>query len=240
MWPKAGAAKDKWWECRCQLMRFMGRAEWLHSHSDEIEEELLKSMRDEPLVLYLVGGERISVYPKGFDALMWFRAHDWALEWMHVRCEHIKHLLETGKIKPPTEDDFYDPLEIIEGTEREIGHQLAMMAYACTMPGPTIDYDAVTDPPEMFRDLHPADMVRVYKAYVELNQTRLNLAETVVRRVYGGKKKHSSRPMSWNVFLPTMARQLRVDVKELMRDRSLVSVLAQVYLTQPPVEDMNA
>ena len=47
-------------------------------------------------------------------------------------------------------------------------------------------------------------------------------------------------PMSWNVFVGTLAMRLKTEPERLAKDRSLVSLLAQVRLGSPaydPIED---
>jgi len=231
IWPDKRATKDAWWECRCQLMRFMGRAEWFNSQSAEAEEELLKSLREEPEHLTMLDGTRVSVYPKCFAALLWFRVHDWLLQWLHVRIEALKNGLENGWL----ERGDYDPVEILERAERELQHQLAMLAYAACMDGITVDYDAAQEPPEHFINAHPIDLYRIHEAFVKVNEKNLALVHAV--RDMRGSRQQGSGPMSWNVFLSTMAKQLKVDVKHLIEDRALVSILAQVYLSAPSPTD---
>ena len=45
--------------------------------------------------------------------------------------------------------------------------------------------------------------------------------------------KPGDKTMGWNVFFATTAKHYKVDVRELMQNRSLVSLLAQVQLAQP-------
>lgn len=234
IWPKRSASKDAWWECRCQLMRFMGRAEWFNTQSAEAEEELLKSLREEPEWLTLLDGTRVGVYPKSFAALMWFRSHDWVLQWIHLRVEAIRAALEKGTL----ERGDYDPTDLIERGELEVSRQLAMMAYAACMEGNSVDYDEAKRTPEQFKNCAPIDLWRIHEAFTRVNSKNLALVHAISERKGGGGGNGS---MSWNVFYASMARHLKVDVRELMDDRALVSILAQVYLSTPSgMDDLNA
>ncbi len=227
IWPKRSAAKDTWWECRCQLMRFMGRAEWFHSMSPEAEEELLKSLREEPEHLTLLDGTEVSVYPKSFAALMWFRSHDWVLQWIHLRVEAMRATLDKGTI----ERGDYDPADILERADAEVSRQLTMLAYAACMEGVGVDYEAAKKPPEHFAECSPVDLWRIHETFARLNSKNLALVNAVNMRKR--KVNGDGGPMSWNVFYSTMARHLKTDVRRLMEDRSLVSILAQIYLSTP-------
>lgn len=235
IWPKRNASKDAWWECRCQLMRFMGRAEWFNTQSPEAEEELLKSLREEPEWLTLLDGTRVAVYPKSFAALLWFRTHDWILQWLHVRIEALKDGLEKGWI----ERGDYDPVDMLERAEKELARHLTMLAYAACMEGCDVDYDAAKKPPEHFENANPIDLYRIHEAFGRVNEKNLALVHVV--RDKRGNRQSGDGPMSWNVFMATMARHLKVDVRHLMEDRSLVSILSQVYLSAPSaMDDLDA
>jgi hypothetical protein len=210
-------------------MRFMGRAEWFNTQSAEAEEELLKSLREEPEWLTLLDGTRVGVYPKSFAALMWFRAHDWVLQWLHLRVEAIRIGLEKGTL----ERGEYDPALIIERGELEVSRQLCMMAYAACMEGNRVDYEAAKEPPQHFAECAPIDLWRINEAFARVNSKNLALVHTIAKRKSGG----GNGTMSWNVFYASMSRHLKVDVRELMEDRALVSILAQVYLSTPSAMD---
>ena len=207
----------------------MGRAEWFNTQSPEAEEELLKSLREEPETLTLLDGTSVGVYPKSFAALMWFRSHDWLLQWIHLRTEAIRTALEKGTI----ERGEYDPEDILLRGDQEVARQLSMMAYASCMPGVRVDYEAAKNPPEHFVECAPIDLWRINEAFARVNAKNLALVHAITNR----KKSSSSQSMSWNVFYASMARHLKVDVRELMEDRALVSILAQVYLSTPSTMD---
>lgn len=227
IWPaRQNARKDDWWSCRCQLLRFMGRAEWLYSRSPEAEQEVLATLRDEPVPLHLLTGHRVQVYPKSFDALLWFRSMDFALEFIWLRTETLKYGMESGEIVPGD----YDPQELIQRGDSEVSRILRVLATAACQEGLGVDPEAaeVAGPP--FDDLESIDLIRIHKTFVDVNATRLGLAQTILPHKTGG---NGSGPLSWNVFFSSMARNLKEDVRDLMRDRSLASLLTQVHLAAP-------
>jgi hypothetical protein len=208
-------------------MRYMGRAEWHESRREEAEEEVLKALRDEPRRLMLVNGESVEVHPKSFEALLWFRNKDFAVEFLTVRMEALRQAIEEGTLTP---EQCPQPRELLDDGEKEVGYQLATLCYGACTSGPSIDRSAVDDPPKEFRELHPIDVMRILSAFQDVNARRL----TPIPLILGpSKSSPTEKTPGWNVFFATTAKHYKVDVRELMRDRSLVSLLAQVQLAQP-------
>lgn len=227
IWPaRQNARKDDWWACRCQLLRFMGRAEWLYSRSPEAEEEVLATLRDEPVPLHLLTGQRILVYPKSFNALLWFREMDWALRFLWERSEAIRWSLENNQI----ERQDWDPSELLMRCQVEEDRILRVMSAAACQPGLSVDPEAAENAGAPFDDLESLDMIRIHKTFVDVNATRLGLAETIVP---SKTSKNGSGPLSWNVFFSSLSKNLKVDMRDLMEDRSLASLLTQVHLSAP-------
>lgn len=228
-YPKGGksASKDAWWLYRGQLMRFMGRAEWHQSRKEEAEEEVLKALRDEPRVLTLASGEHVEVHPKGFEALLWFRDKDFTVEFLHTRITALRQAIDEGTLTP---EQCPQPRKLLEDGEAELAHQIASLAYAACMEGPTVDREKAKNPPDSFINMHPLDLYRILDAYQEVNIKRLTPIPILLGPGDGNPK---NKPMGWNVFFATSAKHYKVDVRTLMRDRSLVSLLAQVQLAQP-------
>jgi len=206
----------------------MGRAEWHQSRREEAEEEVLKALQDEERHMLLVNGDPIAVYPKSFEALLWFRNKDFTVEFLAVRMEALRQAIEEGTLTP---EQCPQPRKLLADGEAELGYQFATLCYAACTPGPSIDREAVEDPPENFRELHPIDVMRIMGAFQEVNAKRL----TPIPLLLGptGSTNTKEKSMGWNVFFATTAKHYKVDVRDLMRDRSLVSLLAQVQLAQP-------
>ena len=227
IWPaRKNAPKDDWWEVRCQLMRFMGRAEWLYSRSPEAEEQVLATLRDDPVPLHMLTGERVEVYPKSFDALLWFRTMDFALKFVWVHTEGLKIAMESGELK---EGDF-DPIELMHRGDAETSRILKLMAAAACQPGLNIDADAAENAGPPFDDLESLDLIRIHKTFIDVNAGRLGLAQTIVPQKSASA---GGEPMSFNVFFASMSKHLGKDVSALMRDHSLAALLTQVHLSAP-------
>jgi hypothetical protein len=209
-------------------MRFMGRAEWHQSRREEAEEEVLRALRDEPQSLMLASGETVQVYPKSFEALLWFRDKDFVVEYLHTRITALRQAIEEGTLTP---EQCPQPRKLLSDGEAELGLQLAMLCYAACQPGASVDRVAAEDPSQEFRELHPLDLFRIMKAFQEVNAKRLTPIPLLLGP--GDGKPKNDKVMGWNIFFATTAKHYKVDVRELMRDRSLVSLLAQVQLAQP-------
>lgn len=224
-WPeRKNAPKDVWWECRCQLMRFMGRAEWLYSRSPEAEEQVLATLRDDPVHINLLTGGSVDVYPKCFDALLWFREMDFVLRFLWTHAESLKQGMESGTLEELT----VDPFDLLKRTEAEVSRVEYMLTAAACQPGLGIDREAAAVAGAPFIEMESLDIIRIHKTFVDVNAARMGLANTIVPH-----KASSGEPMSWNVFFSSMSRHMKKDVSTLMRDHSLSSLLTQVHLSAP-------
>ena len=226
IWPdRKNAPKDVWWECRCQLLRFMGRAEWLYARSPEAEEQVLATLRSEPVQLTLLTGERVSVYPKCFDALLWFREMDFLLRYVWTQSEALKMGLEEGTLENLT----VDPRELLERTSAEVSDIEATLACAACQKGTNIDAAAARAHPYPFNDMESLDLIRIHKTFIDVNASRMALSNTIVPQ----RSSSTGEPMSWNVFFSSMSRHLKKDVATLMSEPSLAALLTQVHLSAP-------
>jgi len=230
------ARKEAWWETRCQLMKFMGRAEFFSSTTEEAEEEILKAANEEPKRVVLLSLDEVTVYPKCMDALQWFRMHDMGVSLLQTYMDVMSASLEEGW----TEQEAEHPFDLIKRTDVEIGLQLRTMCYAACNYGIRVDREEIDSPdfelPELFANIDAIDVARLHKYFYEVNVIRLNYLPYLM----GPTKPGEDKRMSWNVFYGTMANQLNSDMRSLMRDRSLVSLLAQVRLATPTIQDLKA
>jgi hypothetical protein len=205
------------------------------STTEEAEDEILKAARQDPKLIYLIGGESVNVYPKSMDALQWIRMHDMGIELLQTYCDVLKANLEVGF----TDQVRTDGYQLWERSDAEIGHQLKLMAHVACNYGVGVDSE-VDDPdfeiPPPLTDVDPIDLVRIHRAYYEVNVIRLNFLPYLL----GPTKASDSKRMSWNVFYSTMANKLNTDPASLMRDRSLISLLSQIRLGSPDYEDLKA
>lgn len=236
------ATKTQWWLYLCQLHRFLGREHWMPKKSDEAESEVLKALKEEPEPVHLLAtsrpGEvtedgRVLVYPKGLDALMWLSTRDTAVEWLAQRKKIIEQMCEDESILQVGMDN---PWETVERISDEISYQLACMAYAVTREGAHFDGEDVEDPPEEWLNIDPVDIMRIHRKHVEVNAERLSMLPYLTGP---GNADDDSDRASWSVFISTAARQQGRPAKEVARDQSLASLLAQINLSSPQMEDLN-
>jgi len=206
----------------------MGRSEWHESRTEEAEALVLQALREEPEKLELMSGETVHVYPKSFDALLWFRDVDFFVQWLGVRIEALRQAIEDGTITPEMSPE---PLQLIEDGDRELSLQIARLCYAACDFGIHVDREAVKEPPHHYLDLDSIDIIRILTAFNQVNASRL----TPIPMIVGPRKpdKDGNRPVGWSVFFSTSARHYKVDIRELMSNRSLASLLAEVQLSQP-------
>jgi hypothetical protein len=228
------AKKDDWWETRCQLMRMMGREDWHTSKREVAEEEILKAINDVKLPVALLNGDLVAVYPKSFDALLWFREHDYVLMWMQSRADFFREVYLNDNVP-----DAEEPFTLLMKLDEEVSYHTRLMAYAACQPARSVDRteferEDFDIPPPFDDSIDPIDLVRILRAFWEVNVTRLNLLPYLVGP---RKEKDTQKRMSWNVFFATMAMNRKMDIHALMRDKSLISLLAQVRLAQPDIED---
>jgi hypothetical protein len=219
-------------------MRFMGRVDFFSSTTDEAEQQLLQAAQNEPKPIVLMSGDIVHIQPKSMEALQWLRIRDMGVAWLQAYVEVIQASLDEGWTGQDTDTSF----TLLERADTEIGSQLRLMAYAVCNYGVKIDRaeldseDFVIPPP--FDDIDPIDLIRVHKAFWEVNVLRLNHLPYLLGPTKPGS---DSKRMSWNVFYGTMAMKLNTDMEYLMKDKSLVALLAQVRLAQPTdLEDLKA
>ncbi len=194
--------------------------------SAQAEDAMLAALRDEPQEVTLLSGDIVRVYPKGLDSLLWFRHHDWFVEWMAPRVATLRDAVANHAT-----EGLATPITTLEHAQTELAYQIGAFCAEATNPGPAKGEWATdnADLPELWKDVNPHDVVQVHRAFMECNATRLQALDHIVRPQ---KADNSDRPMSWNVFVASMAMRLNIDPKTLARDRPLVSLLATVRLAR--------
>ena len=165
------------------------------------------------------------------------------MDWLSARLEALQQEGNAGTLD---RERVPNPPELIERLELELAHQLGTMALAATYPGPGLppglafgDTEPTAPPlPAWAVDIDPLDLFLLHQAFLEANVGRMEALEQIVppdrgRPLLGPKSPAGAAPktpMSWNVFIGTMATRLKEDPVRLARDRSLVALLAQVRL----------
>lgn len=238
------ATKTEWWQYLCQLHRFLGREDWMPKKSEQAEEEMLKGLREEPEpVTSLVSpgvreleGERVFVYPKGLDALLWMNTYDEALKFMSNRKDALEIAIEEGYLSA---NDVRNPWSVIQQIDEEIGHHLAVMGFAATREGPHFDgltKEEIGDPPDEWLNIDPVDLVQIHRKFVEVNAERM----TLLPYLSGPQKQSEGEDRaSWSVFISNVAGKRGDSAKEVARNESLVSQLIQTNLSAPDLEDLD-
>ena len=242
--PKGNATTIEWIKWYGQL-----RA-WIWSEGEGVstdkrndaEERLLKAQFSEPEMARLWDGNTRPVYPKGLHALMWFRAKSWLVDWLAARLEALRSAASAGELP----EMIKNPTELLERLESELAHQLSVMAFVACYEGAGLPREAESDEPDMpawVEDIDPMDLFQIHSAFMEVNAGRMEALDAIVPPERGrpllsgdGASHAPSKPMSWNIFLGTMATRLKIDPSTLARDHSLVGLLAQVRVSAPTMD----
>jgi hypothetical protein len=231
IWPKQRDPKDKWIECFGHLRFFMGRAEAAQNRIDNADQKLLAALNQDPIPVPLAESLQTKVYPKSFNALLWFHHRDVVVTILQGRLNVLDHIIENNLPEKLQIENIWSLREMIEV---EIGRLLTVMAYAATTPGVGIDVEAVESPPEMFQNLSPQELVLIHQAFFEANVNRISLIPylsiTSRNDEDRTKKTNSKRRLSWSVFGSEMANIFKTDVSDILNNRSLTALLAQIRL----------
>lgn len=184
------------------------------------ESEIADALRGAPEYVTLAGlslkGDPtiVAVYPKGYDCLDWLALRDAEIKWL---IEQRQKLIEQAI---PVDVDLIDVVS------RGIAYLYGLIVHAITSPGPWLPWGDGEPPeelPEDCKDMNPLDVVRIHAAFVRVNQLRLAGLSALLNKKHGDEA--TKRP-SWLSFLATQAAEHGADVKLLMRNRDLPSLIA--------------
>jgi len=232
-WPRKGAPVSEW-------IRLYGTLRaWIYEEATGVtargaaEEQVLEALRETPERVRLLDGTTVDVHPKGLDALLWCRARGWLCEWLAARLEALRQAAADGTLERL---EVPEPVATMEQIEHELAWQLGAIAAVVTHPGPDGGpyMDPQADIPERWVNVNPLDLYRIHAAFQKVNAVRLEALQRVAKpqRVGGAEA-----PMSWNVFLSSLAMRLNEDPANLARNRSLVGLLATVRLARDAEPD---
>ena len=224
-WPKHNASLDEWVACFGHLRFIQGRAEAAQPRFANADQIALAALREEPVTLTLENLTQVSVYPKSFNALLWFHYVDYCIAFLADREDFLKTIIEK---ELPERQQMPQILETLEAISEALGKNLSRIAYAATRAGPATDTDEAFNPPQEFMDLSPSDIVRIHRAFWEVNLMRTSAMPYLVAPQKAGADR--PRRMSWSVFGAEMANLFKCDVADILNDKSLVALLAQVRL----------
>jgi hypothetical protein len=172
------------------------------------------------------------VYPKSFRVLLDCDVRERIVQALTLRLDTLL-ALPADRVTPQVAQD-------LDALSRELARQMGMLAWIATTPGPGFPYlegaDPEPDPPQAVADLDSWDLWQVTQAWHKVNAERLEMTEVLLAPQRPNAKDGHQRP-SWAVLFSTVGTDLDIDPARLMRDRSLVNVLATVRLGQPPAPD---
>ena len=192
---------------------------------EEAQRKVTEILRDEPKEVSLTTGQRVSVYPKSFHALLWFRERDWLLGYLTSYLADLKAARASGDLPK----SIFNPDRLVDQIVEEIEKQLADIASVATSEGPKLPEEIVP-----IDDLSPIDFVFIHQAFVEVNTVRLASLDRIVRP-QGGRGE-----TGWNVFYGTMSQKLGKSAAYLMKNESMASLVASARLAAPDLEDSLA
>lgn len=168
------------------------------------------------------------VYPKSFRVIVDCDVRDRVIQALTVRVEALREIAGADLTGPAALD--------LDRLARELTRQMGMMAWIATTPGPGFPYvegsDPEPDPPPSVADLDPWDLWQVAQAWHKVNAERLEMTDVLLAPQRKDNRDGKQRP-SWAVLFSAVGTDLDIDPARLMRDRSLVNVLATVRLGQP-------
>lgn len=183
---------------------------------------LLAALADAPMELVLTGAEgedfTVGVYPKSYEALRWFDSVSRKLQWLVDRRRDIE--TQNGA-------EIGDLIQRIGDEEAWI---YGLVSLAALTGGPGLPWERGDEPrdlPEWVRALSPSDVLRIRRAFIEVNSTRLS----VLNEILSPASKRETTNLSWAPFFATRAEESGEDSKVLLRDRSLASQLAASALS---------
>lgn len=227
-----------WVKCSQQMVRFVGRQEFMRSESDHAVSELLRALSDEPEVVELIDGGELKVYPKSFAALSWFDMEGWWIHWLGVRVTAIQLSMDEKEKGEGTVDwsKMPNPLSAIDAALGEMNHRTALICWAACHEGPRLpwkygadEYPAMDEMPEVYVDLHPLDVNRIQMAFLKVNAVRLKYLP----------KAQDGKTVTRDRFFANRAKQTRRPAKELMMEVSLSSQIAEAALASVSLEDIG-
>jgi hypothetical protein len=191
---------------------------------------VLAALRDEPVRVDLiqpvpwVGDTTTSflfVYPKSLDALLQAHALDRQLAWLILQAERVD---AAGLRGMPGASELHKKL--LDG----ISYAYGLLAWIMTSPGPGMPYNInVNEDPELpayITALHPMDLPQIAAA-AQRHHARLTAIQALLD--HRPQEKAGKRP-SWSSFIGSLAIELDADSVQIMKFRSLGSLLAATQL----------
>lgn len=163
----------------------------------------------------------VYVYQKSLDALLHAHGLDRQLAWLILQKERVE---DAGARGMPGASELHD--KVIEA----ISYTYGLLAWILTSPGPAMPYQVggKTDPevPDLIRQMHPIDIAQIANAGMK-HHARLAAMQVLLDRK--SRNEGGKRP-SWSQFVGSLAVEMDTDSVQIMKYRSLGSLLAAVQL----------
>lgn len=163
----------------------------------------------------------LSVYPKSFAALL----H------CHAREIMVCHLARVVGIA--NRADAPDALvSALTEAADELGYQTRLLAWIATSPGPALPFgDADTPAPALPREIADLDafvVLDINRTFAKVNWASLKAMEALITP--DDETEGPSRRLAWSPFFGSLSIELHENPVDLIRHRSLASVLASTQL----------
>lgn len=194
------------------------------SPSAVADKVILEALAGVPALVVLSANEaptrELAVHPKSPFALLC----------IHERNLVIARLLAYAERLGQSDDP--DVMDLVANAMREAVHQHRVLAWIACTPGPGLPFPELErDPtlPPVFADLAPQDIVAVCRAFDEVNWARLRALEHLLAPDPEADDAPRRRP-SWSQFLGSVAEHEGEASERVLRDRSLVGIIATKQL----------
>jgi hypothetical protein len=235
-----------WYRYVKVLHRWHSRLESGTATQMEEDTVLLEALRAAPVLIerlpFHEQKERppaLVVYPKSFDALIECHKRDHLLAWLTEKYALLRLMLEQGIASDygMTEEQVH---ALIGQCLTELEYQYRVLVLIVTHPEPGLPYNADTvgkpDVSSVPADIDVLEMVQIAQAFATVNAARLvHLRGLLSSNSKDGEGK-PARP-TWSIFFGSASIELKIKAEILMRDWSLISVLASVQLSNVAKQD---
>lgn len=237
---ESNTARDArgWLRYYAVLNRYHARGE--HEHGDEqrarADAQVLAALRDEPIRVDLLQPvqllpildeepeppiDHVYVYQKSLDALLHAHALDRQLAWLILQKDRVEQAGARGMPRAS---------ELHEKVMDAISYTYGLIAWIMTSPGPPMPYTpgGKHDPeiPELIQLMHPIDIAQIANGAMK-HHARLAALQVLLD---GKNRSEGGRRPSWSQFVGTLAVEMDTDSVQIMKYRSLGSLLAAVQL----------
>ena len=215
-----------WVRCYGQLQLMRGRAQGSTNNAGRAgaadvraaDALALAALAEQPSPVSSAPGLR--VYPKSFATLM----H------CHAREMLVGHLARVvGQANRHGAPD--DVVSILEEAAAELSYQSRLLAWIATSEGPALPFDEAAPRPEIppvIADLSALVVLDINRGFATVNWSSLRAMEALITP--DPDDGTPSKRLAWSPFFGTLSLELGVSPLELLRNRSLASVLASTKL----------